>query len=127
MLEPLRVALYGALLVLAFGAGWALSPKPRPLPPPACVTTQPPVETVNITVQTDPPGATMVFPDGAKRRTPVTFNEPRGDEAVNVRLYREGFFTKGLVIRPDLDRSYLIMLERNHEPDCDDKLLVPSF
>jgi eukaryotic-like serine/threonine-protein kinase len=90
-------------------------PAPVAVKPPTPAEAQPPKETlpatVSVRVESDPPGAEVVGPDGAVLgTTPLTTNLPRGNETVTFTLSKPGFSPSRQSITPDRDVAALVSL-----------------
>jgi hypothetical protein len=131
MIEPIRVAVGVVLLVLAFGAGWLAAPRPHPLPPPACVAeavAPAAPEKVQITLISEPPGASVAFANGLPGgRTPFSFDLDRSDEQFDARITLPGYLSEIRTIRPDLNRTILLDLRHKAHGGDFGVLLAPRF
>jgi len=101
----------------------ALAPRLLAATRPAVAQAQvpPAPSTVSLTFGSEPPGATILAPDGtALGETPLAIHVPRSDRAGHYRFEKPGFAPKEMESIPNVSSSMFVRLEPAEPPERDE-------
>ena len=72
----------------------------------------PPAKTVNITIDSNPAGATVFLADKKLGVTPLVLSRQAGSEEIRLRVEKDGYRPRLMTLRPEEDTKLGIQLER---------------
>ena len=85
---------------------------PPPGDPADAPAEPPPAKTVNITIDSNPAGATVFLADKKMGVTPLVLSRQAGSEEIRIRVEKDGYRPRLMNLRPEEDTKLGIQLER---------------
>ncbi len=82
---------------------------------------------VDITVVSEPPGATIVADGNERGQTPTVLSLPRGEGPVSIRLELEGYATSTQEVVPDVDQRITASLLPRPEQETSEAATEPTM